>query len=680
MTNLHFDIETHSVADLRKVGAYKYFEHEHTGVWCAAYAVDDDDVKMWHPDLDDADVKHAIKHADHVYAHNANFERLGFRHVLGPRHGFPVPGDEDFRCTMAMAFAMALPGSLEGAAAALGLPDQKDMAGNRVMKQLARPRRMEGGKPVWWDTPEKFEKLYAYCMKDVEVERGLHERLLPLRPQEQRVYFMDQRINDRGVMIDHKLAGKSLAVVEATIARLNDEMHDVTGGEVSRVTNTGQLNTWLNANGVDCRSLAKDQLDELLALDLPDKCRRALELRKEGAKTSTAKINKMMEMRCADGRMRGNLQYHGANTGRWAARGAQLQNLPRPEAKDVTQVVRAVATGDADWVEMMCGNPMQAVADSVRGHIVAPKGRKIIAADFSQIEARVLPWLAGAEGVLDTFRKDEDIYCKAASGIFGKPINKDDHSNERQVGKVSVLSLGYQGGARAFANMAANYGLKLEPVLDFVWPTATSANRKKAKESWTARGKSSGMTKRAWVAGELTKLAWRDSNPEIVGYWDELDGAAILAVQRPGKQVHVGSVTYLKKGSFLFCRLPSGRAICYPYPVVKETETPWGSFQDTLFYEGVDSYTKKWGVKSFYGGLAAENITQAVARDVMAEAMLRVEDAGYEMTITIHDEVVGEVDAGASLDDFVSIITETPSWAEGLPIAADGFIATRYRK
>jgi len=677
---LHLDIETHSVADLKKVGAYRYFDDSTTGVWCAAYAVDDEPVKLWTPDQDIADIYHAIEEAEFVYCHNANFERQAFNRILGPRHGLPVPVLEQFRCTMAMAYAMALPGSLEGAAAALGLDVQKDMAGHRVMLQLARPRRVEKGKPVWWDDKAKFEKLYDYCKNDVEVERALCKRMLKLSPTEQQIYFLDQRINDRGVMIDHKLAGKSLQVVKDATEILNDEMREATGGAVTSVTHTGVLTSWLCERGVNATSVAKAQLEDLLALDLPDDCRRALEIRRDGAKTSTAKINKMMAMRCADGRMRGNLQYHGANTGRWAARGAQLQNLPRPEAKDVTQEIRALATGLAAYIDMLCGNPMQVVADSIRGHIVAPKGRKVIAADFSQIEARVLPWLAGARWKLKLFESGADIYCAAAKGVFGKEINKDDHPDERQVGKVSELALGFGGGAMAYASMAANYGIDLDPVLDLVWPSANKRNREKAKESWKDRGKKSGMTKRAWVAGELIKLGWRDSNPEIVEYWYDLEDAAIRAVNASGRKIKVGNVTYLKKGSFLFCRLPSGRSIVYPYPRIEKQETPWGAMKDSLIYEGVDSFTKKWGEKSFYGGLASENITQAVARDVMAEAMLRVDAAGYDITITIHDEVVGEVDADADLDDFIELMVQQPKWAAGLPIAADGFMATRYRK
>jgi DNA polymerase len=687
--HLHIDIETRSAADLPKVGAYRYFEDDSTDVWCAAFAVDDEPVGLWHPGLDDRDIKHAIKHCELAFAHNANFERGGFAHILGPKHGFPIIPLEKWRCTMAMAYAMALPGTLDGAAAALGLDYRKDQAGHRLMLQLSRPRRMDGDTPVWWDVPEKLERLYAYCKQDVEVERALHKRLLPLRPLEQKIWFMDQRINDRGVYIDEKLALAAEQVVADATDKLNDEMYAVTGGDVSAVTNTGQLKTWLGQNGVECRSLAKDQLDSLLALDTPAKCKRALELRKEGAKSSTAKIDKMLTMRCADGRMRGNLQYHGANTGRWAARGAQLQNLPRPVLEDIPSVIDAVATGDAEIVDLLCGNPMQACADSIRGIISAPPGRKVIAADFSQIEARVLPWLAGDERKLNVFRNGEDIYCLAASGIFGKKVNKKDHPDERQVGKVSELALGFGGGAMAFAGMAANYGLNLEDMFEIVWPVASEATKEKVRESWKLRGARSGMSKKAWNAGEAVKIVWRADNKPIVDYWYALEGkpagdyrpasGAWLAVLEPGRKVAVGNVVFLKNGSFLFCRLPSGRCIAYAYPRVEPVEKPWGT-EESIVYEGVDSFTKKWGNKSAYGGLFAENITQAVARDIMAEAMLRVDAAGYDVTVTIHDEVVGEIRPDQSYERFLELMVQQPEWAAGLPIEADGFCEERYRK
>lgn len=354
MVALHLDVETRSVVDLRQTGAYVYAEDPSTDVWCVAYAFGDEPIELRLPGQPcPPRIAEHVENDGLIYCHNAQFERLIWRHVLGPKHGWPVPDLRQFRCTLAMAYAMALPGSLDGAAAALQLSVQKDMVAHRTMLQLSKPRRIEDGKPVWWDLPEKLERLYGYCINDVEVERALEKRLLALRPLELEIWFLDQEINDRGVYIDAKLCHAAKGIVKEAIERLNAELREITGGAVLAVSNVNQLTGWLDANGVPAKSLAKDQLEELLALDLPSHCRRALEIRREGAKTSTAKIDKMLKMRCADGRMRGNLQYHGAGTGRWAARGAQLQNLPRPVSKNVDELIAAIETGSLDWLEMV---------------------------------------------------------------------------------------------------------------------------------------------------------------------------------------------------------------------------------------------------------------------------------------------------------------------------------------
>ena len=324
---------------------------------------------------------------------------------------------------------------------------------------------------------------------------------------------------------------------------------------------------------------------------------------------------------------------------------------------------------------------LQAVSDSIRGMIAAPPGKEIIAADFTAIESRVLAWLAGQEDKLDLFRNDGDVYCAQASQIYARKIVPGDpQPPERLAGKVSELSCGFQGGARAAAKMAANYGLKLEPALPAVTASATKYNLEKAHESWDSRGKSSGMTEEAWLAAELIKLAWRDANPKIVQFWYDLENAALDAVAAPGQVIPCGPVAYVKKGSFLFCRLPSGRVLTYPYARIESVKTPWGR-KEAVVYKTVDGYTRNWCDKAFYGGLGAENVTQATARDVMAEAMLRASAAGYPLIITIHDELVGEVDIGfGSLEEFLELLCELPSWAKGLPIAADGWRGPRYRK
>lgn len=705
MTVAHIDFETRSTIDLPKTGAYIYAMHPTTDVWCMAYAFDDQPVQLWTPgNAFPAELAEHIRSGGICIAHNAAFERVIFEYVM-PRYHTPSPNLKQWRCTMAMAYAMALPGSLEEAAAAVGLQQQKDMAGRRLMLQMSRPRRQEtdclncNGNGIfysnvgpactcliWWDDDDRKQRLYAYCKQDIEVERMLEKRLMQLRPQEQQIWHLDQQINDRGVYIDKELCEKAMLVVDKAEDVLDREMKAVTGGMVKKCSEVSNLMKFLHDNFYFPASLDKESISEMLGTwDLIPEVRRALEIRQEGGKTSVAKISKMLTMRADDGRMRGNLQYHGAGTGRWAARGAQLQNLPRPAIKDVPDAIETLLKlPDPGAISILHGPPLSVVSDCIRGMIAAPEGFDIVAADFSNIEGRVVAWLAGEELKLNAFRAYDngsgpDIYLVAASGIFGVPIA--EAKPYRQIGKVAELSLGYQGGPAAFGKMSGNYGLKIGEHYDVIWSAARAEHKQKALDGYEQRGAKSDMSKEAWLAAEVIKVAWRDSNWNIVQSWYAYENAAIEAVQNPGATVAANQhVSYKVSGSFLWCRLPSGRVLCYPYPKIKEVETDWGK-KHAIVYKTVDGYTRKWGEKAFYGGLACENITQAVARDIMAEAMLRVDAAGYRPTITIHDEIVCEVpeDFGSETD-FERLMVHPPVWSKGCPISAESWRGKRYRK
>lgn len=693
---LHLDVESRSACDLMDANAYVYFDDPTTALWCASYAFSDArEPKLWHPgDPCPPEIEDHILGGLRIWAWNANFERLAWRTLLGPKHGWPVPELKQYRCSMAQAYALAMPGKLEHAAPALGLDIVKDALGSRLMKKMSRPRKPKKGEPeglYWHDKPEDIARLGEYCQQDVRTEMACHERLLALRPTEQEVWFLDQEIADRGVFIDDKLCRAAEKIVIQSERKLDKELAEVTDWTVTAVSNTGQLRTWLKYQGFPVESVAKDAVIELLIRDdLPTHVRRALEIRQEGGKTSTAKIDSMLARRQRDGRMRGNLQYHGASTGRWAARGAQLQNLPRPalKKKEVADVIEMTLAGETRMIEALYGHPMQCVADCIRGMIKAGPGNVLRAADFSQIEARVDPWLAGQTRTLDAFRladagKGPDIYKVAASGVYDVPVSAIDDL-KRQVGKVSILALGFGGGPSAFAKMAKNYGLDLGEIEKVVFDAATPENVEKCDKGWKQRGRATGMSEEHWKTAELIKLAWRDSNQEIVAFWRDLEDCAIAAVSEPGTVHAVGKTRLIKYkcvGSWLFCQLPSGRAISYAYPRIVEKKAPWGAMLPAVVYKGVHSITRKWCEHDFYGGLACENVTQAAARDVMAEAMLRVDRAGYPVTITIHDEVVCEPPKGfGSQEEFLDLMTIVPAWANGLPIAASGFEAERYRK
>ena len=658
MTLLHIDFETFSRCDLKKAGLANYAADPSTGVHCMAYAWDDGPVEVWRPSS--GSTKWILTEDVLVYAHNAAFELAIWNNVMVPRYGWPVLRPEQCRCTMAMAYAMGLPGALKDAAPALGLEQRKDMAGARVMLQLAQPKR-DGSMWRPEDDPAKFQLLYDYCVQDVQVERALHHRLLDLSPAEQALWALDYRINQNGVLVDLAAVDQALALVASEKTRLDGEMLRVTGGVVARCTEVKLLVEWIRSQGVTVPGLAKADVLDALDGQLPAAVRMALELRKEAAKSSTAKLVAMKDRASADGRVRGGFQYHGAATGRWAHRGIQTGNLPRPRPgtspQDVEKIISHLT--QPDYVNAFYGPVLDALADSLRGMIIAPPAKELLAVDFSAIEARVLAWLAGEEEVLDAFRAKEDIYKVAAGRIYRKTpatVTKD----ERQIGKVSVLALGYGGGIGAFQSMAKNYGLKL---------TDEEADQ--------------------------IKVAWRNVHGNIVSFWYGLERAAILALQNGAahfQQTPTAPKIFFKKaGSFLWCKLPSGRVLCYPYPELREVETPWGDRKDSLTYMTVVSNLKakiisdanasgQWKRISTYGGSLAENVTQAVARDLLADAMLRFAERGEKICAHVHDEIVCEVHPDADVKQFEALMSQAPAWAVGLPLAAEGWKGPRYRK
>ena len=673
MTHLHIDFETRSEAELTEVGTDNYARHPSTDVWCMAYCMDDgptyltaDD--MFLPSL----ARDHVRKGNLVVAHNAAFELAIWNNVCVPRYGWPPLKPEQMRDTMVMAYALGLPGSLENAAAATGIAQQKDLAGQRLMLQMCKPKPGGG----WWDEPEKKEKLFDYCRQDVEVERALDKRILPLSPAEQALWVLDRRINERGIAIGRQAIERAVAVVLVEQDRLNAELRAITGNFVGFVTEVARLTKWIQQQGVAIDGLAKaDVLDALALDDLPDNVRRALEIRQEAGKSSTAKLNAMLKGASPDGRIRNTKQYHGANTGRWAGRRVQPDNFPRPTLlkteEDVEEAFAALRRLPperfAAWARMFHGSAMHVLADMLRGMIVAAKGHDLIAADFANIEGRVLAWLAGEKWKLKAFAdydagKGPDLYLVSAGRIYGcEPAEAKPH---RQIGKVAELALGYQGGVGAFQQMAKTYGVKL------------SDER----------------------AGEI-KDAWRYYHPEILAYWYAVEAAAIGAVRNPGAQIEVGAkgaaVKFRVSGSFLFCKLPSGRCIAYPYPQIREIETPWGECKDALTYKTVlDSTARKkakivddptnkgsWWRIATYGGSLVENITQAVARDILAESLFRLEARGYPVVMHVHDEAVAEVphDFG-SVEEMSAIMAEVPAWAKGLPVAVEGWRGGRYRK
>lgn len=454
MTILSIDVESRSAADLRKTGAARYFEDPSADVLCAAWCVDDGPVGTWvRGQPCPPEIAAHVAAGLPIAAWNASFEMWGWKYVLGPKHGWPVPALTQWVDTMAQAAAMSIPQSLDGAAQALAMEQQKDKDGMRLIRKFSIPRKAKKGEApglLYWtnpeDAPEDFAAFVAYCANDVVVERAIRNKLVPLSDYEQRVWALTLRMNDRGVHLDMPLVDALQRVAEQAKARLDKEMLQATSGAVSACSQVAALTRWLQTQGVDADKLNKNAIEDLLSSDLPEQARRAVELRKEAAKTSTAKLDAMQAAVCRDDRARGLHLYHGAGTGRWSGRLIQTQNMPRGTGtvKEPEDAVDDMLTGDARWIELVYGKSMSAVSDMLRSCITASPGNRLLAADYSSIEGRVTAWLAGEQDEIDAYRANDagtgaGIYEIAAGGIFNVDPSRVTKP-QRQVGKAACVA------------------------------------------------------------------------------------------------------------------------------------------------------------------------------------------------------------------------------------------------
>ena len=697
---LSLDLETRSAADLRKTGAYAYFEHETADVLCAALSLGDGPIVTWRVgDPPPAAWQEHVAAGGKVSAWNAAFEYWALKLILGPRHGWAVPRIDQIIDTMAQAAAMSIPQSLDGAAQALGLEVQKDKDGMRLIRKFSMPRKAKKGETpgrLYWnepaDHPEDFQKFVEYCANDVVVERAARDKLVPLSDYEQKVWEFTLLMNDRGVRIDRQLVSALLSITEQAKDGLDRRMARATNFEITACSQVSALTGWLRTRGVDADKLNKNAIEDLLAQDLPPEARDAVEIRKEAAKTSTAKLVAMQNTMNSDDRVRGLHLYHGAGTGRWSGRLVQTQNMPRGSGvvKDPEAAVAHFLYGNADYIDLVYGSPMSAVSDMLRSCISATPKHRLLAADYSSIEGRVTSWVAGEADELDAYRAVDSgtgpgIYEIAAGGIFNVDpykVTKD----QRQVGKAASLALGFGGGVLAFNSMASIYGIDMGPVYPTLQQTAPPEVFERAGERFEEcfeRGDTGTdlMSREAWIASEITKVMWRERHPSTVRLWRGLEDAARDAVETPGSIQTYGCISYLVRRGFLWCRLPSGRCLAYGSPKIQDRKTPWGDTKAAVTALGVNSVTKKWERFALYGGLATENVVQAIARDLMANGMLKAAEAGYQIIMTVHDEAVAEVPDGfGSVKEFEDLLCDLPGWAAGIPLVAEGWEGRRYRK
>jgi DNA polymerase len=650
VTELVLDFETASAVDLKKCGVSVYARHPSTKIICLSYAFDDDPVRTWYPGTPfPEDVWLHVFQKGEVVAHNSTFERYIWNHVLRPIGGHPLApvslyASQLTKDTMIRAAYWGLPMGLGDIAVALNLPFGKDLAGRRLMLKATKPKEeLPDGTLVWWDQvdPEIIPRVGAYCETDVELERLIDKMIPDLPPEEKRRFVLDQDMNDRGLPLDMNRVQLLTTEAAHETKNLDTEMSLLTNGEVPSCKAVGALKDWLLNMGIVAPGLAKGDVEELLRnTSIPSIARDALELRQEAAKTSVAKLSAMKNSVDAhDNRVRNVFQFYGAGrTGRYAGRLIQPQNFPRPHLKR-DELERVLEEADQNHEPI----PLKLIASALRSCITAPRYKVLVVVDFSQIEARVLAWLAGQQDILDVFARGEDVYTYAANKIGSK---------DRTLGKVATLGLGYGMGPDRFVETALTYGLTL--------------TKEFAQE---------------------TVYAWRDANYMIRGFWTSIEAAVKLAMRFPGKWLNATSAASLKVGRFhhkpsgqdmLLIKLPSGRDLVY-------REAEWDA-TNGFSYMGVDQYTKKWTRIRSYGAKIVENIVQAVARDLMLHVMEATDALKLNADIigTVHDEGIWETDAWNGqtiLKQIEGIIrSHGPGWAKGLPMNGEGFVSYRYGK
>lgn len=642
----HIDFETRSFADLKSLGLYRYAMDPTTEILCMAYMFDDDETpSLWLPfDPFPDSLKCHIENGDCLAAHNANFERVIWEYVAQRIFAdWPTIRLEQWICTAAMTSASGLPKSLDVSSRLLGLAE-KDAGGYKIMLKLSKPR---GGKFI--GDPEDFEQLYSYCKQDVVVESQIYNTLTPLIPFEQRVWCTDQKVNDRGVMVDVPSVRRAVTELKKAEKECKKQITELTNGEITSFTTVQQILKWVNARGANLDSLDKKYLASIDMQSLPQEVQGVIQVRLDAGKASTKKFQKMLDQVTAGDRIRGLHIYHGAHTGRWAGQLVQTQNMIRASHNEASKVVELLNNPALDFAQTIAntgGHPIVELSKISRTVLVAPPGRKFIAGDFKQVEARGIFWLAGDKTMCEKMAGGCDIYVEEAAKIYNmRKEDIGDKSVERFVGKWSVLGDGYGMGWWKFQHQLKGFGIEVSPEI-----------AQKAIDTY------------------------RYEHPLVPALWDELERAIARAMMYENESVDVqGKVSFVKRGDWLLCRLPSRRELRYFKPEMHMITTPWGEDKLQLTYIGKD-LKGKWSRIHTYGGKMAENIDSAICRDLFAYALVRAEDAGLCPVLLVHDEIVCEVDENEKLQTLLDLMNERPPWALDFPLATSGWEGKCFRK
>lgn len=704
------DFETRSACNLKQCGSWRYSLDPTTEPLCMAFHLPswpESTVVLWHPafphlgieeSLDDdplCDLFDWIFFGGLVEAHNAWFERGIWTNIMTPRFRWPPVPVHQWRCSAAKAAVHSLPRALDDATSALNLSVQKDEAGYIVMRKVTSPRKplkadiqawqnthnagvcptckgrgttrkvvctpcagtgalsqsVKTVPPIprlWHESPALFEQLWAYCQQDVLAEKSLSAALPDLSPAETDVYLLDQTINQRGFYLDQDAVTRALELIHDETLYLNDRITQLTQGQVTKGTQRQRMTQWFDQQGLQLENTQAITIDDALTdKHLSAPVHEGLSLMRELGRSSTAKYTTMQRWLCPDNRVHGGLLYHGAGTGRWSGAGVQPQNFVRGGTLKLSQqeIWEDLQSGDRELVRGAYGSVMLLLSEGLRGVICATPGYQLYVADYAAIEARVLLWFAEDEAGLDIFRRGEDIYCEMASAIYHRPITKQN-AKERQLGKATILGCGYQMGGSKFVSTVAAYGVEIDE--DFA----------------------------IQVVATYREKFWR-----VKQLWEDQEAAALKTL-KTRKPILCGRITWIPTKWFLYCLLPSGRRIAYPEAEIRPRLMPWGDMKMGLTYKGVNSYTRQWQRQHAYGGMLVENMVQAMARDILAEALLRCEQSKtYIPVLSIHDEVLCESPLGAgTLEEFTALLTALPRWANGLPIAAEAWRGIRYKK
>ena len=678
---LFSDLETFSDVPLAH-GVHRYAERAEVLLW--SWAIDDEPVQCWDLTASPAtptDLLVAVNSAMTVWHNGGMFDSIVLQHA---RPGLR-PSIERIHDTMVQALAHSLPGALGTLCEVLGLPEDqhKHKRGRELINLFCKPRpaSMKLRRATRETHPAEWAEFIEYAKADVTAMRAIYKKLPTwnYKGEELALWHLDQRINQRGVAVDLDLAHAAIRAAERAQASLAAETLDITDGEVAAATQRDKLLAHILAEyGITLPDMRADTLERRIDdPSLPPVLRELLAIRLQASKTSASKYKRVAEATSSDGRLRGLLQFDGASrTGRWAGRLFQPQNLPRPTHKQEV-IDQGIEAMKADVEDLAFNDVMALTSSAIRGVIVAPPGKKLVVADLANIEGRGVAWLAGEQWKLEAFREYDagtgpDLYKLAYAKAFNvSEVSKD----QRQIGKVMELMLGYEGGVGAFLTGAATYGIDLDAMAEAAWPSIPEEVKREAEDfrQWR-KGEQFGLADKTFVVCDSLKRLWRAAHPEIATWWGELQEAARRAILSPGCDIPARKVKFRRDGAWLRAILPSGRSLCYPAAQVDE--------RGKVSYMGMNQYSRKWQRLKTYGGKLAENITQAVSRDVLASSMAPIEAAGYEIVLTVHDEIIAEAPDSASWNSkgLAALMSVNPPWAQGLPLAAAGFEAYRYRK